>query len=97
MESDPDGAGHLERRVTFEEWDKLTDKLFNKLFIHEWNEKNNFDKKGTYMQPIYNGICFVFNHVKSLYVGNITIENPVLYGMDISFTEDFTIENIQFE
>jgi len=67
------------------------------LTIHEWNEKYYFDKMGTYMQPIYNGICFVFNHVKSLYVGNLTIENPVLYGMDISFTEDFTVENIRFE
>ncbi len=65
--------------------------------IREWNEANNFDQSCTYMQPIFNGICFVFNHVNSLYIGNLTIENPVLYGMDISFTEDFTVENIKFD
>lgn len=65
--------------------------------IQEWNKANNFDQSCTYMQPIFNGICFVFNHVNSLYIGNLTIENPVLYGMDISFADDFTVENIKFD
>ena len=67
------------------------------LTLSQWNEKNGFDPNGTYMQPIYTGICFIFNHVKGLHIRDLTIENPVLYGMDISYTEDFTVENIQFE
>lgn len=45
----------------------------------------------------YIGHCIVFNSVKGLYLSDLTILNPVVYGMDIAYTEDFTIENIQFD
>ncbi len=46
---------------------------------------------------VYTGFCFILNSVKDLNIHNLTIENPVMYGMDLSCVEDFTIENIKFD
>ena len=67
------------------------------LLLSQWLEINKFDKWGGVMHDAYTGTCFVFNRVKSLRIGNLTLENPVTYGMDLSYTEDFTVENIQFD
>lgn len=63
----------------------------------EWREKTGYDRNCTYMPDVYIGFCFIFNHCKNLKIRDLTIENPVTYGMDISYTEDFTIENIDFD
>ena len=47
--------------------------------------------------PIYMGHCFILNDVKRLYIADVTIVNPVVYGMSLSHIEDFTIENITFD
>ena len=46
---------------------------------------------------VYTGFCFMFNSIKDFYIGNLTIVNPVVYGMDMYGVEDFTVENINFE
>jgi len=46
---------------------------------------------------VYTGFCFMFNSIKNFYIGNLTIENPVVYGMDLYYIENFTVENITFE
>ena len=50
-----------------------------------------------YPDDVYTGFCFMFNSIKNFYIGNMTIVNPVVYGMDLYAVEDFTVENIDFE
>lgn len=77
---------------------------------HFPNETTNGIPVGEYMQKYtewspekrmpftsYIGHCIIFNSVKGLTLSDLTILNPVVYGMDIAYTEDFTIENIDFE
>ena len=58
---------------------------------------NGFDPTQRKSIDIYTGMCFMFNSIKSMYFGNLTIVNPVTFGADFSYVEDFTIENIRFE
>lgn len=56
-----------------------------------------FDGTGRIMPEIYLGSCFIFNCIKNFYIGNVTIVNPVIYGIWLVYVEDFTVENIKFE
>jgi len=67
------------------------------LLYREWEKETNFDKAGTYMPNVYQGFCFIFNHCKNLKIRDLTFVNPVTYGVDISYTDEFTVENIDFE
>ncbi len=49
------------------------------------------------MPPVYTGMCFRFSHIRRFRFSDITIVNPVTYGMQCSYVEDFTIENLQFD
>ena len=60
-------------------------------------EQLRYDRGKRLMPPVYTGICMRFNSVKNFHLSNITIVNPVIYGVQISYVEDFTIENIVFE
>ena len=51
----------------------------------------------TFPEDIYTGHCMIFRNTKNFYVGNLTIKNPVVYGMSLYKVEDFTVENIDFE
>ncbi len=46
--------------------------------------------------PFYTGMCFRFYHLQRFTFSDVTIVNPVTYGVQLSYTEDFTIENIRF-
>jgi len=48
-------------------------------------------------EDVYTGHCMVFKNTKNFYIGNLTIRNPVVYGMDLYRVEDFTVENIDFD
>lgn len=57
-----------------------------------------FDKttSKTLVRGCYTGMCFRFCTVKNLVFKNITVVNPVVYGVQCAYTEDFTFENIVF-
>lgn len=67
------------------------------LKLSEELEKLKFDKTVRQRMPVYTGMCFVFNGVKGFNFGNLTIKNPVVFGIDLSYVEDFTVENIFFD
>ena len=46
---------------------------------------------------VYTGMCFEFLCVKGMYFGNLTICNPINFGADFAYVEDFTIENLYFD
>lgn len=48
-------------------------------------------------EDLYTGHCMYFTNTRRLYVGDLTIVNPVVYGMSIYRVEDFTVENINFD
>ncbi len=47
--------------------------------------------------PVYTGSCFRFYKVKEFYFGNITIKNPVTFGLQVAYVHNFTIENLMFD
>ena len=63
----------------------------------DWVKKTGYDKTKRLMPDAYLGICFRFNSIKGFHISDLTIVNPVLYGVDLSYVEDFTVENIAFE
>ena len=58
--------------------------------------RDDFDHKRLFY-PGYSGKCFRFNSVRGFYFGDITIVNPVIFGLQMAFVENFTVENLQFE
>lgn len=59
--------------------------------------KREYDRTSVVFPDIYWGMCFLFNNIKKFYFANITIVNPVFFGVTLHIVEDFTIENITFE
>lgn len=47
--------------------------------------------------PIYNGICMRFCRIKNFIIKNITLRNPVIFGIQMAHIEQFTVENIVFD
>lgn len=47
--------------------------------------------------PIYNGICMRFCRIKNFIIKNITLKNPVIFGIQMAHIEQFTVENIIFD
>ena len=46
---------------------------------------------------IYTGFCMRFCRIRGLIIKNITLKDPVTYGMQIGYTEDFTVRDILFD
>lgn len=65
--------------------------------LHDYMESGEWDRSERRPIGYYTGFCFEFFCVKGLYFGNLTIENPVVYGSDFAYVEDFTVENIRFD
>lgn len=60
--------------------------------------ENGFVPSNRYLpKNVYTGFCFIFSSIRHFYLGNLTIVNPVVYGADLAYVEDFTVENIDFE
>lgn len=53
--------------------------------------------ESTFFPPVYTGFCMRFCRVRGLSVENIVLRNPVTYGVQIGYCEDFTFRNIRFE
>ena len=76
----------------------FSDKKKGELSPGEWSrERADSDPYCKEPLPIYSGFCMMFFNVAGLTVSDITIENPVTYGIDVAFTENFTVENIHFD
>ncbi len=67
------------------------------MVYRDWINHTNFDKSIRQRFGIYLGMCFVFNGIKGFTMKDLTIKNPVTFGADLAYVEDFTIENIQFD
>lgn len=53
-------------------------------------------KEGRLFLKEYSGHCFRFNSIRNFTFRNVTIVNPVVYGVQMAYVEDFTVENITF-
>lgn len=51
----------------------------------------------TAFPPIYTGICMRFCRIRGLTLKNMTIKNPVIYGVQMGYVENFTVSDIQFD
>ncbi len=51
----------------------------------------------TAFADIYTGICMRFCRIRRLIIKNITLKNPVTYGVQMGYTEDFTVRDILFD
>ena len=65
--------------------------------LPEWLATGEYNHYSDIKMPVYTGCCFRFYKVKEFYFGNITIKNPVTFGLQICYVDDFTIENLIFE
>lgn len=63
----------------------------------EYEKKINYSPEFDYKFPGYTGFGFRFFKVKEFYFGNLTIKNPVTFGLQIAYVDDFTIENLVFD
>ncbi len=54
-------------------------------------------KDRTAFYDIYTGICMRFCRIRRLIIKNITLKNPVTYGVQMGYTEDFTVRDILFD
>ena len=51
----------------------------------------------TEFPDVYTGKCMLFCRVKNLTIKNLTLRNPVTYGIGLGFVEDFTVSDITFD
>ena len=74
------------------------------------NGKYYFDKLGanhrdmsifstisSFIRGVYSGMCMRFCRIKNFTLKNLTIKNPVVYGAQLGYIEDFTVEDIIFD
>ncbi len=57
----------------------------------------HYDTDSRLFIEAYTGHCFRFNSVRNLTFENLTIRNPVVYGGQFAYIEDFTVQNIVFD
>lgn len=54
-------------------------------------------KKERYLKNDYLGLLMRFVHCRNLYIGNLTIKDPLSFGLQIADTVDFSVENIYLD
>ena len=60
-------------------------------------EKYGWTPKDGRLVPEYDGFCFRFCRIVNFTFKNITIVNPVVYGVQMGYVSYFTIDNIRFD
>ena len=63
----------------------------------DYYAKLNYSFDLDYKMPGYTGFCFRFYKVRGFEFSDLTIKNPVTYGLQIAYVEDFTVENLVFD
>jgi len=61
-----------------------------------YGEGGTFNKE-RYFKNDYLGLLMRFVHCRNLYIGNLTIKDPLSFGLQIADTKDFTVENIYLD
>lgn len=51
----------------------------------------------TELLPVYSGVCMRFCRIKNFIIKNITLKNPVNFGVQMAHIEQFTVEDIIFD
>lgn len=51
----------------------------------------------TQFPDVYTGFCMRFCRIKRFVLKNVTIVNPVTYGAQLGYVENFLVENIRFD
>ncbi len=55
-----------------------------------------YSQRLTQFPDVYTGFCMRFCRIKRFTLKNVTIENPVTYGAQLGYVENFLVENIRF-
>ena len=66
------------------------------LILRQQYEKDGYTRERLF-HPAYSGKCFRFNSIRGFHLHDLTIVNPVNFGVQMAYVEDFTVENLRFE
>ena len=61
-----------------------------------YGEGGTFNKE-RYLKNDYLGLLMRFVHCRNLYIGNLTIKDPLSFGLQIADAKEFTVENIYLD
>lgn len=61
-----------------------------------YGEGGTFNKE-RYFKNDYLGLLIRFAHCRNLYIGNLTIKDPLSFGLQIANAKEFTVENIYLD
>ncbi len=67
------------------------------LLDRDLRARAGFDPTKRLFFDSYCGHCFRFNSIRGFTLRDVTIRNPVVYGVQLAYIEDFTVENICFD
>ena len=70
--------------------------------VHErlgYTRATEIEMLKTFTSPpdMYTGFCMRFFRIRRFSMRNVTIHNPITYGVQLSYIEYFTVENIRFD
>ena len=70
----------------------------NEKTIFDYYDEDNYDiKTAAKFSERYSGHCIRFCRVNGLHVKNITIKNPVVYGVQVAYLDKFLFTDILFD
>ena len=69
---------------------------FDKLGF-EHRDMTVFSKLTSFIRGAYTGHCMRFCRIKRFILKNITFRNPVVYGVQMGYIEDFSVQDIIFD
>lgn len=65
---------------------------------YDYVKETGFDKTTSkVLAPLYSGHCMRFCNIRRLVIKNLTIKNPVVYGIQMAYIEDFDVSDIFFD
>lgn len=68
--------------------------IFHEAYVERFRANAS---QGRLFLEAYTGHCFRFNSIRNFTFRDVTIRNPVVYGVQMAYIEDFTVENITFD
>ncbi|MBQ9963684.1 MAG: hypothetical protein IJP14_01020, partial [Clostridia bacterium] len=78
--------------------DKNGTMLYERLGVENTREAQcRYRATLTSFPKTYTGICMQFCRIRNFTLSDLTLRDPVNFGVDIGYIEDFTVENITFD